>query len=364
MKRLLCIVSAMNTGGAETFLMKVYRVIDRTQYQFDFCVNIFEKGYYDDEIESLGGKIYRIPSKSSNYLEYKKQLSTLVKENQYEYVFRTVANAFGLLDLKIAKKAGTKRCIARSSNASDGESKILKVMNELGKRLFLKYADVKIAPSELAAKYTFGEDLCNRGKVKILNNGLDLKKYHYSEKERNHIREELQISPNTKVVGHIGRFTIQKNHDFLIDVFEEISKCIDSVLILVGEGELEEYVKEKVARKNISSKVYFLGIRSDIPALLSAMDIMIVPSFYEGMPNTVIEAQATGLPCLVSDRITREANVTGAVKYLSISETPLVWAQQSIECLAETHDEDLYKKMEDTYEINTVSRLFIQYIFE
>ena len=364
MKRLLCIVSAMDAGGAETFLMKVYRAIDRTQYQFDFCVNVFEKGFYDDEIERLGGRIYRIPSKSSSFAQYQKQLSAIVRDQHYEYVFRTVANAFGLMDLRVAKKAGASRCIARSSNASDGESRIMKAMNVLGRILFLKYADVKLAPSDLAAAYTFGENRYRKGEVHMLHNGLDLNRFCFDEEERARIRKEFRIPDNVKVIGHIGRFTAQKNHAFLIDIFASLRKRTDAVLLLVGKGELEAEIRAKVESLGLSDQVLFLGIRSDVPALLSAMDCMILPSFYEGMPNTVIEAQATALPCLISDTITKEANVTGVVRYCSLREPADRWAQIVLDGLDQARDVKSARIMEETYRIEAVAKQFVKYVFE
>jgi len=143
MKRLLCLVSAMNAGGAETFLMKLYRQLDKTKYQMDFCVNIFEEGYYDEEIRRLGGKIYQIPSKSSNAKEFSLQLRDIVSKEGYEYVLRITSNALGFMDLKIAKKAGAKVCVARSSNSSDGGSLKFKIAHLIGKFLYGRYIDVR-----------------------------------------------------------------------------------------------------------------------------------------------------------------------------------------------------------------------------
>lgn len=157
MKRLLCILSGMNAGGAETFLMKIYRNMDLTLYQMDFCINVKEKCFYEDEISDLGGKIYRIPSKSENLTEFKKQLYSIIKDNEYDRVFRISSNAMGFMDLKIARKAGANVCIARSSNSSDGKSLKSKIMHALGKILYSRYIDVKIAPSDLSAIYTFGK---------------------------------------------------------------------------------------------------------------------------------------------------------------------------------------------------------------
>lgn len=153
MKRLLCIISAMNTGGAETFLMKLYRKLDRTKFQMDFCVNAPEKGFYDEEIASMGGRIYRIPCKSSDLPGFRRQLTNVVRENRYDYVLRITASGAGLMDLKLAKKAGASVCVARSSNSgSDGGLKSF-LAHRIGRLLYSRYIDVRIAPSDLAAIY-------------------------------------------------------------------------------------------------------------------------------------------------------------------------------------------------------------------
>lgn len=157
MKRLLCILSSMNAGGAETFLIKIYRRIDNTKYQMDFCINASEKCFYEDEILSLGGKIYRIPAKSTSLRNFAGQLHDVVSSNGYKNVLRITSSAFGFMDLKIASKAGAKVCAARSSNSSDGGSLKSKVVHRLGRILYGKYVNVKIAPSDLAAEYTFGK---------------------------------------------------------------------------------------------------------------------------------------------------------------------------------------------------------------
>lgn len=364
MKRLLCILSGMNAGGAETFLMKIYRNIDRTLYQMDFCINVKEKCFYEDEISKLGGIIYRIPSKSENLSEFKKQLSSIIKENRYDRVFRITSSAMGFMDLKIARKAGAEMCIARSSNSSDGKGLKSKIMHSLGKMLYARNIDVKIAPSDLAASYTFGNRAYKNGEVKILHNAIDLDIYKFDSDVREEIRESFNIDAKTNVIGHIGRFSQQKNHSFLLDVFKSYNDRVpDSVLMLVGCGELESQIKKKAGALGILDKIIFTGVRSDVPALLSAMDVFVFPSFYEGMPNTVIEAQATGLPCIIADTITKEADVTGLVKYLPIGDADL-WSDAVLQAeikIRKTPSEEFYSQK---YDIKSVAEQFVQLIFK
>lgn len=366
MKRVLCILSCMNAGGAETFLMKIYRELDRTKYQMDFCVNIFEEGFYDKEITQMGGRLFRIPAKSDNLKEFKRQLSAIVKNEQYEAVLRITSSAMGFLDLKIAKKAGAKLCAARSSNSNDPAGIKAKVAHRLGRVLYGKYVDVKIAPSDLAAIYTFGEHAYKNGEVNILHNALDLDVYKFGLEERKRVRAEFGIKESEILCGHVGRFSPQKNHDFLIDIFSELCKEHSNYkLLLVGNGELEEKIRKKCADKGLRDKVIFAGVRSDIPAVLSAMDVFVFPSLYEGMPNTVIEAQATGLPCVISDTITKEAKITDLVRYTSLNNSVGSWALELLQQEFEKRNREQYNSVarKQGYDIKQCVSQFVETIF-
>lgn len=365
MKRLLCIISAMNAGGAETFLMKLYRKLDKTKYQMDFCVNEPKKGFYDEEIESLGGKIYVIPSKSENIKRFKKGLFNVVEKNHYEYVLRVTSNAMGFYDLKVAKDAGAKRCIARSSNSSDGDGWKIKIAHILGRMFYQKYVDIKLAPSDLAARYTFGDKEYEKGSVKILHNAIDVDCFQYSENSRKRIRNEFGISDDCYVVGHIGRISKQKNHDFIIDIFSDIvSKHPNSKLMLVGKGELENQIRDKVDKLYLEDKVILTGVRSDIPALLSAFDVFLFPSLYEGMPNTVIEAQASGLPCIISDTITKEANITGLVYYVPLNVSKKKWADIVLSFISKNRINTKEEFLKEKYDIDSIVKEFENIVFE
>lgn len=359
MKRVLCILSNMNAGGAETFLMKIYRQLDKNMYQMDFCINVKEPCFYEEEILQKGGKIYRIPSKSEGLRVFADNLYNVVKLNNYKYILRITSNAAGFFDLKIAKKAGAKVCCARSSNSSDGGSWKAVLIHRISRFLFDKYLDVRIAPSELAAIYTFGK----RKKVNILHNAIDLETYHYKAEGRMKVRKECGFIDSDIVVGHVGRFMAQKNHSFLLDVFYYLHKENPKYkLLLIGKGELEETLKKKINDLKLNNAVVFAGVRNDIPDVMSAMDIFVFPSLYEGMPNTVIEAQATGLPCVIADTITREADITGLVDYVSLGNVG-----QWIECV----EKAICNKRLDTreqfyehqYDIASQTKAFTRYVF-
>jgi len=364
MKRLLCIVGGMNAGGAETFLMKVYRSLDKTKYQMDFAVNIKEKGFYDDEIESLGGRIFHFPTKSESFFQYFRALKNIVKDNRYKKVLRITSNAAGFLDLAIAKIAGAEVCIARSSNSSDGKSVKAKIAHFLGRIFLKKFVDVKIAPSSEAALYTFGKKDCERGAVHILHNGLNLNEFCFTESGRFSIRREFGIASDQIVLGHVGRFSEQKNHTFLIDIFK--SFCIQhpsSVLMLVGEGELKNDIQRKVQEMGLERNVIFAGVRSDMAALYSAMDVLVFPSLYEGMPNAVIEAQACGLPCVISDSITNESKITDFVYFKSLSEFSKSWTELIDYSLLMDKRKDMKCCLPEQYSILKVCSEFTRVIF-
>ena len=365
MKRVLCLVSSMNAGGAETFLMKLYRQLDRTRYQMDFCVNIREKGFYDDEIKNLGGEIFYVPPKSEDIKAFKRELAELIRQKGYPYVLRITSNAMGFLDLKVAKQAGAKVCIARSSNSSDGKGWKPWIAHRLGRLLYNRHVDVRIAPSDLAAEYTFGKNACRNGMVKILHNAVDTDMYRYDELGRTTVRQELGISEDALLVGHVGRLTTQKNHSFLLKVFAELLKSRqESMLLLVGKGELKEQLVQQTKELGIADKVIFAGVRSDIPQLLSAMDVFVFPSLYEGMPNTVIEAQATGLPCVISDTITRQADITGRVNYLPLSCAETIWAEAAVDAVSMQRQDTKQAFMENGYDVKSTAKRFAALIFE
>ena len=327
MKRLLCIVSNMNTGGAETFLMKIYRQLDKTKYQMDFCICNLEKNFYEEEIIKLGGKIYHLPMKTKNPFKYIYLLFKLIYSNNYTHVLRLGSTIFETFDLFIAMLAGVKTRVFRSCNANSSLSKTLISIHKTFCRFIMKVANVRIAPSDLAAQFTFG----SIKNVHILKNGLDIKLFKFSSEKRNEIRQQLK-EQDKFVVGHIGRLSFQKNHKFLLKIFAEIkNQRKNAVLWLIGKGELNNEIKEQAEKLNILDSVKFLGVRSDIPALLSAMDVFVFPSLFEGMPNTVIEAQTNGLPCLISDIITKQAKQTDIVQFMNLKQNPIEWATKAIE---------------------------------
>lgn len=362
MKRLLCITANMNAGGAETFLMKVYRVLDKTKYQMDFCVSS-EKNDYTKEINKMGGIIYVIPSKSENAYKSFNAIRKIVSENRYEYVMRVNEHSLSVIDLIAAKFGGATKLIMRSSNSSSG-GKVATLLHKTFKFLPISVPDIKLAPSLLAAEYTFGKKNVKTNKVTILRNGLDIDSFCFDMSKRNKIRKEFNLN-NKFVVGHIGRFNKQKNHKLLLCIFCEIKTIKpNSMLLMVGVGNMMNEIKEEAIKLGIGDSCIFCGKRTDVDALLSAMDVFVFPSLYEGMPNTVIEAQVSGLPCLISDKITKEANITGIVHFMSLDIAPKYWAEKAVNL--DVYNREKYANIvrESGYSIQDVVKEFESLVFE
>lgn len=353
----------MDAGGAETFLMKMYRQLDRNRYQMDFVVSGDGRGYYEDEIELLGGKVYRITRKTKDFIAYRRELAAAVRDDGCSCVLRIGSDAFSAIDLWVAKGAGARRLAMRSSNASDGKGRMGTLLQRMLRRPLTSVADVKIAPSDLAAAYTFGPKSLRNGEVHYLRNALDLDAYAFSAERRSAIRAELGIDVDALVVGHVGRFAQQKNHGFLIEIFAELLKVRpDARLVLVGKGDLEGEVRTKAEAFGVLDSIVFTGVRPDVPALLSAFDVLALPSLYEGMPNVVIEAQAAGLACVVSDTVTRQADVTGLVEFLPIDNAE-VWAK-ALGSAARVERPDARTSMAAAgYDVSSEAKKFVGLVF-
>lgn len=365
MKRMLCIVSSMDRGGAETFLMKIYRCLYKNEYQMDFCVSKKEKGFYDEEILSQGGKIFYVPPKSKNPFKTFIEIKKIVKSENYNYVLRTSQQSLAALDLLAAKLGGAKVLIYRSSNAGMTGNKINKIINKFFSFLPKIIPNVKIAPSTEAAEFVFGKNAVKKGKVKIIHNALDYKLFKFNKNIRNRVRNELGIKDQVVLYGHIGRFNIQKNHLFLLDIFNEILKREkNSMLLLIGEGEEKIKIISKIKELKLEKSVIILKPQPNANEYLMAMDKLIFPSLFEGMPNIVIEAQATGLPCYVSSTITKEAKITNLVKYISLTEKITNWAETILNdklITRRSYEKDFFEKK---YMIEEISEEFVKECFK
>ena len=352
MKRLLCIVGAMNSGGSETFLMKIYRKLDKAKYQMDFAEYTQSESLYDEEIQSLGGKIFHLCPKSKGFKKNYKQIYELVKANSYKYVLRSGQNAASGWELLAAKRAGATTLIMKSTNSKTMNGTIKeKTVHLLFKPLIKRVATVKIGPSKPTLDFMFGKNSMKHG-AKLFKNAIDPSVYRFSKEERNRIRSEFGISQDEPLSGSIGRLTKQKNQTFLLDILACYKKTQPKAkLLLVGDGELKNELMEKAEKIGLVKDVIFTGVRKDIPACLSAMDVFLLPSLYEGLPNTAIEAQAVGVPCIISNTITKEALVTDYIDQLPLEDAN-VWAKAIQEKIGKFNPDPAPSIINAGYDIN------------
>ena len=321
MERILIIIGQMSMGGAESFLMKMYRALDKNRYQFDFV--IANDGFYCEEIRRLGGKIYYTTLKSKNLFKSMRQIEQIVKKNNYKSVIRFGTSNAAFFDLHAAKKGGAINLGVRTLSANQGGF-IKHTISLLLRPLLNRIATIKFSPSLKAANATYGK---RAKRVCVLNNGIDFQIFKYNETNRATVRSELGIKSNTIVFGHVGRLCKEKNHNFLLNVFAaHHATNPNCCLVCVGDGVLLKELKEKTKTIGIENNVIFLGNRSDTSKIYSAFDCFLFPSIFEGMPNALIEAQANGLPCLYSDRITSECELSNNIYRLKLDEK--IWITQ------------------------------------
>lgn len=324
--RVLNVLGTTNLGGAESRVMELYRALDRDKVQFDFLVHTGKEGQYSEEIRRLGGRIYSVPRfRLLNLLSYKKALRKFFREHHEFAAVHGHMTSTASIYLPVAKKAGIPVTIAhaRSAGVSPGPKGLATRML----RYPLKYrADYCFTCSAEAAEAVYGRKWVEKGNVWTIPNAIDPQRFVFDAAVRAQVREELGLKDQF-VIGHVGRFGFMKNHTFLVDIFAELCKMRDdAVLVLIGKGELEGQIREKAGSMGLSDKVFFLGNRFDVERYYQAFDYFVFPSTFEGLPGSVAEAQASGLCCLVSDKVTREAALTGLVTYKSIGEPAANWA--------------------------------------
>nr|WP_308650378.1 glycosyltransferase family 1 protein [uncultured Agathobacter sp.] len=323
--KVLHYVSIMNRGGQETFIMNVFKAIDKKKVTFDFLCTINEKGAYDDDITGLGGKIF-----SLELGHYKIQLvdrlyalSKFLRTHNNEYkVFHihTQHAMDGFLNAVVAKNAGIKKVIVHSHSTSTLYHPMLHMMF----RPFLRNLHIyRFACSELAGQWLFGK----HAKYKIIRNGIDINRFSYSTSVRKRVRLENDWQGNT-VIGHVGSMTYPKNHEFIIDVFAEyVKKNPKAILVLVGDGPFKTKIETKIKSLKIEEKIRLMGSRSDIYNIDQGIDLFLFPSHYEGLPVVLVEAQCTGLKCLISDVITPEIDLTQNIYRMSLNEDIEAWVE-------------------------------------
>ena len=312
-------------GGVESVVMNYYRNIDRNKVQFDFICDEDSKYIPKDEIEGLGGKVILIPPYQKPF-KYHKELKRVLKEGKYKIVHSHIST-MSFFSLWAAKSAKVPIRIAHAHSTTNKKEKKKNLMKQVLRPFSKVFANRYFCCSELAGRWLFGNKTYDEGKVYLLNNAIDVDKFRYDEKIRKEKRKELNIKDNQLVIGHIGRFVQQKNHEFLIDIFNEIRKQDkNAILLLIGEGPLKEEIQNKVNELGLDKNVKFLGQRSDANELYQAMDLFLFPSLYEGLGMVLIEAQCAGLPCVASTEVPEIAKISDKVIFEDLKENLKIWA--------------------------------------
>ncbi|OLR62173.1 hypothetical protein BHF69_05440 [Anaerostipes sp. 992a] len=320
--RVLQVVTIMDRGGEETMIMNYYRHMDRNKVQFDFLVHRQQKGIYEDEIEALGGKIYRaFPIRPWNYNKYNNWLEGFFREHrEFEAVHAHILENCGFV-LNAARKTGINVRIAHSHLAQIG------IDIKYPFRIYGKYVIKKcgatnlLACGEEAGQYLFGKQA-----FKVLPNAVDLSLFSFNPEIRLKKRKELGLEGKF-VLGNVARFHPVKNQIFLIDIFKEVVRQNSTaILLLVGVGEELKNVRNRVKELKLEESVRFLYVRTDVNELLQAMDVFVFPSKLEGLPLSLVEAQAAGLPCILSDKVAKETAITDLVQFVPLGVGAENWA--------------------------------------
>lgn len=326
--RVLQIMGIVCGGGVEAVIMNYYRNIDRTKVQFDFVIDGYEKSLLDDEILSLGGKVYKVEPYSKNIFKYIYQIYKIVKQNNYEIIHSNM-NTLAVFSLFAAWLAGAKVRILHNHSTAVKSEKLRSAMKYILRPFAPIFANKYMACSKLAGEWMYGKKKMEEGKVKVLNNAINVDDFAYNPKLRERLRQDLNIDKDTLVIGHVGRFMYQKNHDFLIDIFKEIHKQKNnSLLLLIGDGSLRATIEAKVQNYGLKDCVKFLGLRKDVKDLYNVMDVFVLPSWYEGLPVVSVEAQANGLPCFVSDKVSKECYLSSSMHFISLDENAGDWSKE------------------------------------
>lgn len=327
MIRVLQVVTNMDRGGIETMLMNYYRYMDRDRVQFDFLVHRKQRAAYDDEIEALGGRIFRLKRLIPWQQSYLKELDAFFAKHTEYKIVHIHQDCLSSVILKAAKRNGVPVRIAHSHTSS--QNRDLKYPVKL---FYMKkiptYATHLFACGSQAGDWMFGGH-----PYQTMKNAIDAAQFSYNYVRAEEVREKLKIGKGEYVVGHVGSFGLLKNHAFLIDVFGKLAEKNENArLLLVGDGPRKNEIINKVNALGLADKVIFTGIRSDVADLMQVMDVFVLPSLYEGLPVTMVEAQAAGLPCVISDRVPQECILTkDLVSTVSLSESAETWAEAILE---------------------------------
>ena len=334
--RILEVCVDLDGGGIERYLLNYCSRIP--DIQFDFAAVDSKIGILEPQFEALGCHIYRVPRQSYGVKANYNAIKKILAENTYDAVHVHLGYR-GAVALWCAKRCGVKTRIVHAHIAAEPESKKQRIIRKAFTILVKRLATHLAACGVDAAKWVWGEKAYAKGKVIVHNNAIETAKYAYSEEARAAVRADLGIDADTFVVGHVGRLCSQKNQLRLLDVFAEIHrKRPNTLLLMVGRGELDEIISRKAEDMGLKENVRLLGVRDDVPQLLSAFDTFVFPSTHEGLPFTLIETQCNGLPAVSADTVTPLVKLGEDVEFLSLSQSDTVWAQAALTAAERGHD--------------------------
>lgn len=348
--RVLHVLGGLATGGTENLIMNWYRSIDKTKVQFDFLVRS-EANNFIDEIKELGGKVYFTSEYPKHFWKNYKETKQVLEEKKWDVIHIHGNALIYVTAIYLAKKYDIP-CRIMHSHSVCPQKNIYKYIHYFNRLFFLKHVNTMLACSSRAGEWMFG-----RRKYEVLENGLSIDKYYFDYNNRKKIQKEFGINENF-VVGHVGRFTQVKNHEFLLEIFSEIKKIQkESILLLVGEGSEKNKIQAKAENMNLANSVIFAGARKDVGALMSAMDCFVFPSIFEGLGNVLIEAQINGLNCFVNKKvITKEVEITDKIHGISLENEPEIWAENILSTINRSERKETEKKCFDRYDIKNVVR--------
>lgn len=324
--RILQVTGSLRMGGLENVAMNIFRYADKDKYEFDFLVYGDKEEFFEREVRELGGRVYHISYPHNNPVKYMREMRQIMKEHgPYDVVHSHSLFNSGFV-MAAAKKENIKIRIAHghSDRRKIKQSFFRESYNNFMRYLINKYVTKRFACSSGAAMYLYGEKYSSD--CYIVNNGVDVKKFVFNVEERNKIRDELNLN-GCKVVGHVGRLVNVKNQEKIIDVFSYAYKQDRSLrLVIAGDGELKVQLQSKIDSLGLHNVANLIGIRSDVSSLLSAFDVYMMPSFYEGVSVSLIEAQASGVPCLVSSQAASlETRLTECINMLDVNDSVELW---------------------------------------
>ena len=356
MIRVLHVVTYMGRGGLETMLMNYYRHIDRSKVQFDFLVHREFEADYDEEIKSLGGRIYHVSRLVPWSRRYKAELRRFFRTHPEYKIVHVHQDCLSSVALQCAKECGIPVRIAHSHNSNQDKN-----IKYLFKRYYMRKIP-ETATELFACGKAAGDWMFGGKKYRLLPNAIAAEKYIYEEEKAKKIKKELDLEKNI-VIGHIGRFNPQKNHKFLIDIFEKCFEKNQKVrLMLIGDGEGRKEIENKVKERGLQDNVIFMGVRRDVPELLQAMDVFVFPSLYEGLPVTMIEEQAAGVPAVISDQVSEECIITkDLVKVEGLEETPEQWAGEILKQVKISKRDRSEEIKKAKYDVETTAKWLEEY---